>query len=383
MIFPPRGTGASSRPRSRAGCRRASPASPSTPAAPCSPTSGCARRWPRCSTSSGSTPICSAARTSGRKGSSTTANCRRSAGRPRTRERALLAPYPGAVRDDVMEGEWRAPVSDGSGRDRAIAKSALDELAAAGYSLRDGRLVDAHGAPLAFEILVRNREEERLALAYARNLARIGVAANVRLVDEVQFQRRRTSFDFDMMIGSWIASPSPGNEQRGPLELGGGQRRGRLQHLRRPLARGRCDDRGDPGRQHQRGLRRRGEGARPAAHLRLLHRAACITRLSSGSPIPPSSAVRTRRRCSASSFRAGGARSLEVSPPFLGPIGPVTLIRPDSFGLSWAVSFYGENSRFRALDLFGFPWILSCETRFINGLRWKNRKKISYRFPPA
>ena len=180
-----------------------------------SPTAMCARRWPPCSTSSGSTPISTMARTSGRKGSSTTASCP-SIGRPASeRERALLKPYPGAVRDDVMAGAWRAPVSDGSGRDRAIAKSALDELAGAGYSLRDGRLVDAHGAPLAFEILVRNREEERLALAYARNLARIGVAANVRLVDEVQFQRRRTSFDFDMMIGAWIASPSPGNEQRG------------------------------------------------------------------------------------------------------------------------------------------------------------------------
>ena len=47
-----------------------------------------------------------------------------SIGRPASeRERALLAPYPGAVRDDVMEGKWRAPVSDGSGRDRAIAKT--------------------------------------------------------------------------------------------------------------------------------------------------------------------------------------------------------------------------------------------------------------------
>jgi len=46
-------------------------------------------------------------------------------------------------------------------------------------------------------------------------LARIGVAATVRLVDETQFQRRRGRFDFDMMIGSWVASPSPGNEQRG------------------------------------------------------------------------------------------------------------------------------------------------------------------------
>ena len=139
-----------------------------------------------------------------------------SIGRPaNAREMALLATFPGAVRDDVMEGRWRAPVSDGSGRDRTIARNAIDELARAGYVLRDGRLVNAEGAQLAFEILVKNRDEERLALAYARNLARIGVAANVRLVDEVQFQRRRTRFDFDMMIGTWTASPSPGNEQRG------------------------------------------------------------------------------------------------------------------------------------------------------------------------
>jgi peptide/nickel transport system substrate-binding protein len=131
------------------------------------------------------------------------------------RERALLAPFPGAVRDDVLEGRWRAPVSDGTGRDRAEAKRAIDELEAADYRLEGGRLAGARGEPLEFEITVRDREEERLALAYARNLARIGVTATVRLVDEVQFQRRRTRFEFDMMIGSWIASPSPGNEQRG------------------------------------------------------------------------------------------------------------------------------------------------------------------------
>src|SRR5271157_1592214 len=88
-----------------------------------------------------------------------------SIGRPASpRERALLAPFPGAVRDDVMEGRWRAPVSDGTGGDRTIARLAIDELKRAGYVLRDGRLVDAHGAPLVFEILVKNRDEERLAL---------------------------------------------------------------------------------------------------------------------------------------------------------------------------------------------------------------------------
>jgi peptide/nickel transport system substrate-binding protein len=61
---------------------------------------------------------------------------------------------------------------------------------------------------------VEDRAQERLALNYADSLARIGVDARVRLVDEVQYQRRRQNFDFDMMIGSWIASPSPGSEER-------------------------------------------------------------------------------------------------------------------------------------------------------------------------
>jgi peptide/nickel transport system substrate-binding protein len=137
------------------------------------------------------------------------------AGRPASaKERALLAPFPGAVRDDILEGHWAPPISDGTGRDRALARKALALLARAGFALRGETLVDARGRPLDFEILVENRQEERLALAYSTNLARIGVKATVRLVDEVQFERRRARFDFDMMIGSWIASPSPGNEQR-------------------------------------------------------------------------------------------------------------------------------------------------------------------------
>ena len=70
------------------------------------------------------------------------------------------------------------------------------------------------GEPLAFEIMVVDRSQERLALNYASSLARIGVAVRVRNVDEVQYQRRRQKFDFDMMLGSWVASASPGNEQR-------------------------------------------------------------------------------------------------------------------------------------------------------------------------
>ncbi len=129
-------------------------------------------------------------------------------------EMAILAPYPGAVRDDILAGSWSPPVSDGSGRDRASAKRALALLATAGYRLRGTELVTPDGAPFAFEIMVVDHRQERLALSFSQSLARIGVAARVRLVDEVQYQRRRQAFDFDMMLGSWIATPSPGAEQR-------------------------------------------------------------------------------------------------------------------------------------------------------------------------
>lgn len=128
-------------------------------------------------------------------------------------ERALLAPFPGAVREDILEGRWSPPVHDGSGRDRETARRALDLLGEADYRLVDNALVK-DGVPLSFEIMVKDRDHERLALFFSASLQRIGVAARVRLVDEVQYQRRRQKFDFDMMIGQWLASASPGNEQR-------------------------------------------------------------------------------------------------------------------------------------------------------------------------
>jgi peptide/nickel transport system substrate-binding protein len=131
------------------------------------------------------------------------------------RERALLAPFPDAVRADVLDGSWSPPVSDGSGRDRAILHQALALLTAAGYQLQETVLHNrATGAPLSFEILVTNRDDERLALAFSSSLARAGIIAQVRLADALQYQRRLMTFDFDMIEHRWEQSLSPGNEQR-------------------------------------------------------------------------------------------------------------------------------------------------------------------------
>jgi peptide/nickel transport system substrate-binding protein len=128
-------------------------------------------------------------------------------------ERALLQSFPNAVRDDVLEGRWRPYVTDGTGRDREQAKQALALLDKAGWTIDRG-VLEKDDHPFEFEIMVVDRTQERLALNYASSLRRIGVIATVRSVDEVQYQRRRQHFDFDMMLGTWTASASPGNEQR-------------------------------------------------------------------------------------------------------------------------------------------------------------------------
>ncbi|MGA8158150.1 MAG: extracellular solute-binding protein [Rhodoplanes sp.] len=138
-----------------------------------------------------------------------------SRGRPAdARERALLAPFPDAVRPDVMEGTWAPPTSDGSGRDRKRLKAALDLLAQAGYAI-DGTVLKqrATGKPFTFEILVTTKDQERIALAFARSLKRAGITPSIRMVDAVQYEQRRISFDFDMIQYRWDESLSPGNEQ--------------------------------------------------------------------------------------------------------------------------------------------------------------------------
>jgi peptide/nickel transport system substrate-binding protein len=136
-------------------------------------------------------------------------------GRPADqREKALLAPFANAVRADVLDGAWSPPVSDGSGRDRATLKRALALLAASGYELRGTELVERKsGRPLTFEILVKARDEERLALLFSQSLKRAGIAARVRMVDAVQYEGRRLTYDFDMIEYRWDQSLSPGNEQ--------------------------------------------------------------------------------------------------------------------------------------------------------------------------
>jgi peptide/nickel transport system substrate-binding protein len=136
-------------------------------------------------------------------------------GRPAdARERELLKPFAARIPPDILDGSYRLPVTDGSGRDRTTLRNALTLLSEAGYDL-DGTVLRQRTTktPLTFEILVTTRDQERIALAYQRDLKRAGIEPSVRAVDPVQFDQRRLGYEFDMIQNRWDQSLSPGNEQ--------------------------------------------------------------------------------------------------------------------------------------------------------------------------
>jgi len=111
---------------------------------------------------------------------------------------------------DLAAAVDRPPPQERRGR----LLAADEDLTAAGWSVRDGERRSGDGTLLTFEILLVDPSFERVALAYARDLARLGIEARVRTVDSAQYQARRESFDFDMVVNRWGQSLSPGNEQR-------------------------------------------------------------------------------------------------------------------------------------------------------------------------
>ncbi len=136
-------------------------------------------------------------------------------GLPSEAELKLLEPYRGQIPDEVFTKEYNPPKTDGSGNIRSNLRTGSKMLRDAGWVIKDGvRVNEKTGKKLEFEVLLVSPLFERVVLPFAKNLEKLGVAARVRTVDTAQYQRRTDTFDYDMIIGSWGQSLSPGNEQR-------------------------------------------------------------------------------------------------------------------------------------------------------------------------
>jgi len=133
---------------------------------------------------------------------------------PTPEELEILEPVRDQVPPEVFTQVYRAPSTNGSGNNRPQLRKALALLKQAGWKLEGGKLVDNQGTPFTFEILLVQKEFERVVAPFIRNLERLGISAHIRIVDVSQYINRLRQFDFDMVVYGFGQSSSPGNEQR-------------------------------------------------------------------------------------------------------------------------------------------------------------------------
>lgn len=136
-------------------------------------------------------------------------------GAPQGRVLEILEPYRGKIPDSVFTTRYEPPVTDGSGNNRANLAKGMKLLDEAGFKVGPDKIrVNDAGQKLEFEIIDANPLFERWVLPFKRNLERMGVSVNFRVLDPAQYQNRMNDFDYDMTIMSIGQSDSPGNEQR-------------------------------------------------------------------------------------------------------------------------------------------------------------------------
>lgn len=112
----------------------------------------------------------------------------------------------------IAEPPATPPVGSTDGHHRAALIEAQRLLNEAGLSWRDGQRVDAAGQPVVLEMLLVQPEFERIVQPFRRNLARLGIQLNIRLMDAAQYVQRLREHDFDLTVTGFPASRSPGNE---------------------------------------------------------------------------------------------------------------------------------------------------------------------------
>ena len=137
-----------------------------------------------------------------------------SRGLPEGEELAILETYRGRIPEEVFTTPYVPPATDGSGNNRDNLRKGAQLLKEAGWSVKNGRLVNAQGQPFEFEILLSSPDFERIAQPFARSLERLGIAARIRTVDPAQYENRMENYDYDMTVEVFGQSLSPGNEQR-------------------------------------------------------------------------------------------------------------------------------------------------------------------------
>jgi len=136
-------------------------------------------------------------------------------GKPGAAELAILEPLKDKLPPEVFTSEYTNPVYGTQKNKRSNLRSAAKLLQEAGWTVDAKRVLrNAKGEAFSIEFLLVSPLFERIVLPYVQHLNLLGIQTRVRTVDDSQYTRRVQTFDFDIVVGSWGQSLSPGNEQR-------------------------------------------------------------------------------------------------------------------------------------------------------------------------
>ena len=135
-------------------------------------------------------------------------------GKPAGDEAALLEPFRGQVPDEVFGEPFVPLVSDGSGQDRNLLRRATSLLQEAGYLIKGGKRISPKGEAIKAEFLIDEPSFQPHHATLIKNLATLGIQANLRIVDPVQYRRRVDDFDFDLIVQRFGFSTTPGDSLR-------------------------------------------------------------------------------------------------------------------------------------------------------------------------
>ena len=134
-------------------------------------------------------------------------------GIPQGDELALLAPFQAQLPPELFTQVYTLDKTKGDGRVRKQQRQAIKLFKQAGWTLKSGKMLDANGKQFSVEFLVYSPSFERVIQPFRKNLQRIGVASEIRIVDVSQYVNRLNNFDFDIYTLIQAQSLSPGNEQ--------------------------------------------------------------------------------------------------------------------------------------------------------------------------
>ncbi len=136
-------------------------------------------------------------------------------GLPSKEELAILEPIRSRIPAEVFTKEYNPPRTDGSGTIRDQVRDALRLLKEGGWEIKDRKLTNVKtGKPFEFELLLYSPTLERVAIPFQKNLERLGITMNIRMVDTSQFTNRLRERDFDMISSIYGASFFPDSSLR-------------------------------------------------------------------------------------------------------------------------------------------------------------------------